>query len=67
MQRLIEIEGQENKSPEPQHTQERLVEVTNSGQKSQMTRQEVDQLKERQDIRVNDQGDKATILNKIRG
>ena len=49
------------------HNGVRLVEVTNSGTTSQMSREEVDQLKERQDIRVHDTGDKATILNKIRG
>ena len=65
MQRLREVGGDNDKvvPHQPQH----LVEVTNQGQKSQMTRDEVDSLKERQDIRVHDEGNKATVLHKLRG
>jgi len=61
MERLREVDGDNVKQ------KEHLVEVVDRGNKQQMTREEVDQLKERQDIRVNDQGNKATILHKIRG
>ena len=46
---------------------ERLIEVTNRGEKTQMTRAEVDKLKEREDIRVHEENNKAIILNKLRG
>ena len=61
MERLREVDGDNVKQ------KEHLVEVIDSGAKQKMTREEVDKLKERQDIRVNDQGDKATILHKLRG
>jgi len=67
---LREVNGENerlNNNTAPQPSPQRLVEVTNAGQKSQMSRDEVDALKERNDIRVHDEGDRATILNKIRG
>jgi len=45
---------------------QRLVEVKNAGAISQMSREEVDALKERNDIRIHDEGDKATVLNRLR-
>jgi len=61
MERLREVDGDNLKQ------KEHLVEVTDRGQSSQMTREEVDALKERQDIRIADQGDKATVLHKLKG
>ena len=46
---------------------ERLIEVTNAGQKSQMTREQLEEMKNRNDIKVHDNGDSATILHKIHG
>ena len=46
---------------------ERLIEVTDRGEKSKMTEDQVDRLKERQDIRVAEQGDSATVLHRLRG
>ena len=69
-QLLREVNGENerlNNNTQSQPTPQRLVEVTNAGTKTQMTREEVEALKERNDIKVNDQGDTATILNKIRG
>ena len=64
MQKLREVNGDNERNEQP-HGQ-RLVEVSNQGQKSKMSREEVEALKERQDIRVHDTGDKATILNRLR-
>jgi len=60
MQHLREIDGDNQK-------QEHLVEVIDRGEKTQMSREQVDQLKERQDIRVADEGNRATVLHRIRG
>jgi len=67
MRKLREIDGDNLKEEQPEHKGTRLVEVTNQGQTSQMTREEVEALKERQDIRIADHGDKATVLNRLRG
>jgi hypothetical protein len=64
---LREVNGENERQQNTAMSGQKLVEVTNAGQRSQMSREEVDALKERNDIRVHDQGDKATILNKLRG
>jgi len=64
-QRLREVEG-DNVTQQGIPQGQRLVEVSNSGTTSQMSREEVDALKERQDIRVHDEGDKATVLHRLR-
>jgi hypothetical protein len=64
---LREVNGENERLQQKPSGGERLVEVRNQGSTSQMSREEVDSLKERTDIRVHDTGDKATVLNKIRG
>ena len=61
MKQLREVDNDNAKKPE------HLIEVTNQGQKTQMTREEVEALKERADIRVADKGDSATILHRLKG
>jgi len=69
MQQLREVDGENERQSgfRGRSDIERLIEVTNQGNTTQMTRDEVERLKEREDIRVADNGDKATVLNRLRG
>lgn len=64
-QRLREVEG-DNCEACKLPTQ-KLVEVTDAGKKTQMTTEQLQELKDRQDIRIKEDGDKATVLHKLNG
>jgi len=65
-QLLREVTGDNNKEKQPVQ-KEHLVEVMDRGNVQQLSRAELEQMKEREDIRISDQGDKATVLHKLRG